>query len=178
MAVSTDSPRTLFTNIITALMYHSVGVLLILAKDCSMLFFSLDANFDEERSLLHIHSRSVIYLVKYFCCCCCSRQCYTMQLTPLAADLSTVIQTPSLMIYDFALAVAQVPVECQLARLDMERCRNLCQSGSRDRMPQVHSCTDVLIDFEVAGDKCKSAHVIPWPPGRRIRCLGISLVPR
>lgn len=105
MTASTDSLRTLSTNIITALVYHSVGVLLILAKDCNNLFlflivpssrtfFCLGAYSDEERLLLHIQNRSIIYLVKYLCC---SRQCYTMQLTLLAADLSTVIQTPSRM---------------------------------------------------------------------------------
>lgn len=41
MTASRDSPRTLSTNITTALVYYSVGVLLFLSEDCSNLFFPL-----------------------------------------------------------------------------------------------------------------------------------------
>merc|ERR1712098_175599 len=67
-----------------------------------------------------------------------------------------------------SLPPPQVPRESQLLDLLWKRRRNLGQSWSRNRISQVHSGANLVIDLQISRNERKCTHIWPRAPRRSV----------
>jgi len=73
----------------------------------------------------------------------------------------------------YTLPPSQIPSIRQLLYLCGEWGWHLCETGPRNRVSEIHSCADVVIDLQISRDERESRHKGSRSPGR---CVGLRFI--